>query len=248
MQPTTPGLKKSHEGRIVTDGGQPNTASGKIDRHDDKLGPFREASIVRGSVHVEKVRGNLVEQMFFSADDWRDLLALVSSDGDGDGDGGRSIVTDGGHQVDLGGETVGDGLGRLVNASEDGERKLLVVCPLCGKDWRAEYAAGRHDHDDVKTHLRGHDHERFFETTSVDPKRQPRGDGQQRLVPDGGHPFDDIDRDGERIGEQWPNSRPQRGHTRRDSRLKRHADWQAGVIVGWLSAALAAVVWAVVRR
>ena len=73
-------------------------------------------------------------------------------------------------------------------------------------------------------------------------------DSQQRLVPDGGHPFDDIDRDGERIGEGWPTSRPQDGHTRRTHRLKRHADWQAGVIVGWLSAALAAAVWAVIRR
>ena len=155
--------------------------------------------------------------------------------------------SDNAHQVDLGGETVGDEYDGLVNTRDDGERLLLVECPLCGADWRAEYAAGRWDHDDVKAHLRGHDHSRFFETTSVDPKRQPRGDGQQRLVPDGGHPFDDIDRDGERIGEQWP-THPQDGHSRRDSRLKRHADWQAGVIVGWLSAALAAVVWAVIRR
>jgi len=68
------------------------------------------------------------------------------------------------------------------------------------------------------------------------------------IATDGGHPFDDIDRDGERIGEQWPNTHPQDGHTRRTHRLTRHADWQAGVIVGWLSAALAAVVWAVIRR
>ena len=95
--------------------------------------------------------------------------------------------TNNGHQVDLGGETVGDGLGRMINTREDGERKLLVVCPLCGKDWRADYLAGRHDHDDVKAHLRGHDHERFFETRSVDSVSEPRGDGQQRLVPDGGH-------------------------------------------------------------
>ena len=95
--------------------------------------------------------------------------------------------TDGGQQVDLGGETVGDEHDGLVNTRDDGERLLLVECPLCGADWRAAFEAGRWDHDDVKTHLRGHDHERFFETTSVEPERQPRGDGQQRLVPDGGH-------------------------------------------------------------
>jgi len=84
-----------------SDGGQPNTASEKIEKGDEKLGPFREASIVRGSVHVEKVRGNLVEQMYFSEDDLRALLALVSSDSDDDSDCGRSIVTDGG-RVPLG--------------------------------------------------------------------------------------------------------------------------------------------------
>ena len=67
------------------------------------------------------------------------------------------------------------------------------------------------------------------------------------IATDGGQPRD-FPTDGERIGEQWPNSRPQDGHTRRTHRLTRHADWQAGVIVGWLSAALAAVVWAVIRR
>jgi len=30
---------------------------------------------------------------------------------------------------------------------------LLVVCPLCGDDWRDEYQQGEHDHDDVKAHF-----------------------------------------------------------------------------------------------
>ena len=153
--------------------------------------------------------------------------------------------TDGGHQVDLGGETVGDEHDRLVNTRDDGERLLLVECPLCGADWRAAFEAGRWDHDDVKAHLRDHDHERFFETTSVDPERRPSGDGQQRLVPDGGQPRD-FPTDGELIGEGWP-SHPQRDHTRRTHRLKRHKDWQAGVLVGLFSAAIAGLLWRLLR-
>ena len=62
------------------------------------------------------------------------------------------------------------------------------------------------------------------------------------LVTDGGQP-----RDFPRDGRRWPNSRPQGGRTRRDSRLKRHADWQAGVLVGLACAALIGLLWRLLR-
>ena len=36
---------------------------------------------------------------------------------------------------------------------DDKEYLLLVVCPLCGKDWRDDYEQGEHDHDAVKAHF-----------------------------------------------------------------------------------------------
>ena len=65
------------------------------------------------------------------------------------------------------------------------------------------------------------------------------------IATDGGQPRD-FPTDGERIGEQWP-THPQDGHTRRDSRLKRHADWQAGVLVGLFSAAVIGLLWRLLR-
>ena len=64
----------------------------------------------------------------------------------------------------------------------------------------------------------------------------------QVVESDGGQP-----RDFPRDGRRWPNSRPQGGRTRRDSRLKRHADWQAGVLVGLACAALIGLLWRLLR-
>ena len=151
-------------------------------------------------------------------------------------------------QVDLGGESLYAHYDRLHNTREDGERLLLLECPFCGKDWRDAYECGHHDHDDVKAHLEGHRHDQFFEVQPpYDTGRYAAESPNRRLVTDGGHPFDEIDRDGERIGEGWPNSRPQDGHTRRDTRLKRHADWQAGVLVGLACAALIGLLWRLLR-
>ena len=68
----------------------------------------------------------------------------------------------------------------------------------------------------------------------------------RRIVTDGGQPRD-FPSDGERIGEQWPNTHPHGGHTRRTRRLKRHKDWQAGVLVGLLSATLIGLLWRLLR-
>jgi hypothetical protein len=72
-----------------------------------------------------------------------------------------------------------------------------------------------------------------------------RESDETELVTDGGQPRD-FPSDAERIGEGWPNH-PEAGHTRRDSRLKRHKDWQAGVLVGLACAALIGLLWRLLR-
>jgi len=61
------------------------------------------------------------------------------------------------------------------------------------------------------------------------------------------HPFDRLDNHPDsRIGGRW-DGHPSQPHTRRQQRIERQADWQAGVLVGLASAALMAVVWGVLR-
>ena len=52
----------------------------EIKKSDAELGPSTEAKIVRDSVKVEKRRGNLVQQLYFSEEDLRNLLELVEND------------------------------------------------------------------------------------------------------------------------------------------------------------------------